>query len=648
MRMPFSLFPRAAAIMLLALLIAAPLAGTRAEAQTVSGSNDVNYGTILDYSANDVLLSQGGFAATTTYDCVVATRACQQAQASTTSLLPAALSSLATTSSYKASPDYAYALVSTYVPGGSPIVTLNKVSGSSLSVVATLPALKGLVTGVRWSPDDGVLIISESGGTTQKYVVATKTLTALKTAVPPASWITVSPDGRYVAYYLPNTLSNETRTFGVVDTVADKSFTLAEPQSYWDLLSEGVREFAFSPDSTKLLYLDDRSGRQTLYEVDLAKLSKTTTAAAIKTAMQGTQITSKPYDIADMQWLTNSSIIFSANRNGPLEWGFFTLNLNTYAVAQVTDYAAYTYPMIKVGGKIVLQTADALGRQTRVYDPVAKTLLPLLVPGAEAAVTPSTNQAVKAGSLSGVYMPAAATSTLLVWLHGGPDRQTSLGYHSYQSYGGYDWVLGKLQASGVPVLKLDYPGSTGYGLAFAESVKGGVGTVDAQAAQAAISAFAKEHGYTNVYLMGNSYGGYLALKLLVTYPSQYKGVLSLSGVTDWPTLVQTIPSSIFALDFNGPPSTDNGALYGVSSIINHLNELTDQKVYIVQGDADTEVPYSQSTLLDSAIKTAGKQDDYTTLPGEDHVYENPASYTLVCNKALNLVGLASSTSCAMR
>lgn len=645
--MTSSLLRRATAIALLVLLAASPFGGLRAEAQAASGPTDVNYGNILDYSASDVLLSQGGFAATTTYDCVIATRACQQAPASTTSLLPAALSSLATTSSYKASPDYAYALVSTYVPGGSPIVTLNKVSGNSLSIVATLPALKGLVTNVRWSPDDGVLIISESGGTTQKYVVATKALTALKTAVPPASWVTVSPDGRYVAYYLPNTLSNETRTFGVVDTVADKSFTLAEPQSYWDLLSEGVREFAFSPDSTKLLYLDDRSGHQTLYEIDLVKLSKATTAAAIKTAMEGAQITSKPYEIADMQWLTNSSIIFSANRAGPLNWGFFTLNLKTYAVAQVSDYAAYNYPMVKTGGKIVLQTADARGRQTRVYDPATKTLLPLMVPGASGAVAPSTNKAVKAGDLSGVYMSAAATSTLLVWLHGGPDRQASLGYHSYQSYGGYDWVLGKLQANGVPVLKLDYPGSTGYGLSFAESVKGGVGTVDVKAANTAISAFAKAHGYTNVYLMGNSYGGYLALKLLVSYPSQFKGVLSLSGVTDWPTLVQTIPSSIFALDFNGPPGTNNGALYGVSSIINHLTALTNQKVYIVQGDADTEVPYSQSTLLDSALKTAGKQDDFTTLPGEDHVYENPASYTLVCNKALNLVGLASSTSCTM-
>jgi dipeptidyl aminopeptidase/acylaminoacyl peptidase len=148
--------------------------------------------------------------------------------------------------------------------------------------------------------------------------------------------------------------------------------------------------------------------------------------------------------------------------------------------------------------------------------------------------------------------------------------------------------------------------------------------------------------------MGNSYGGYLALKLLVSYPSKIDGVYSLSGVTDWDQLLTNIPSSIFSIDFNGSPNPLNQALYNAASIINNLNVITNQKVIITQGNADTEVPYEQSELLDNALKAEGKTDDYTTLDGEDHIYELPSSYTLVCNKTLELVGLASSNLCTMQ
>ena len=60
--MTSSLLRRATAIALLVLLAASPFGGLRAEAQAASGPTDVNYGNILDYSASDVLLSQGGFA----------------------------------------------------------------------------------------------------------------------------------------------------------------------------------------------------------------------------------------------------------------------------------------------------------------------------------------------------------------------------------------------------------------------------------------------------------------------------------------------------------------------------------------------------------------------------------------------------------
>jgi dipeptidyl aminopeptidase/acylaminoacyl peptidase len=148
--------------------------------------------------------------------------------------------------------------------------------------------------------------------------------------------------------------------------------------------------------------------------------------------------------------------------------------------------------------------------------------------------------------------------------------------------------------------------------------------------------------------MGNSYGGYLGLKLLVSYPNQIDGMLSASGVTDWQSLLTNIPSSIFSLDFSGSPNPSNQSLYNAASVINNQSVLGNQKVIVMQGNVDDEVPYQQSVLLNKALTAAGKNVEYYTLQGESHIYENPSSYTLLCNKAFELVGLPQSQSCVMR
>jgi dipeptidyl aminopeptidase/acylaminoacyl peptidase len=602
-----------------------------------AGSNDVEYESVLDYSSDSILLEEGGFVSSTTYNCVVATQTCNQVPSSTNSLVPSVLSGLA----YLASPDYSEALVTTYTPGASPTNKLYAVQDNQLVLQATLPSVDALITNIRWSSDDNILIMSESDGTTQKYNRTSNTLTTLTNGVPAgASLVTISPNGRYIAYYQPALISTGKRTYGIIDTVLDKSYTMDETLSYWDLLSEGVRVFAFSLDSTHLLYLDDRSGWQTLYNVDLSTLATS--------GLTGTQITTKPYTIMDMQWINNSSIVFEGNRDNLEQWSLYRLNLNTYAITKISDWLAWNQPMLSFGNYIQFQTADANGRITKAYNTVTKAVSTFSLPGVSDSQVGTTNKIVTENGITGVYLPTTtATSTLVVWLHGGPDRQASIEYNSYMSYGGYDWVLDQLKASGVPVLKLNYPGSVDQGIAFASSVKDNVGVTDVQQTMKAINTFAATHGYKNIYLMGNSYGGYVALKMLVTYPDQIKGVMSLSGVTDWQALLTNIPTSIFALDFNGPPNSTNQALYDQSSVLKNIANIGTQKVVVIQGDADTEVPYAQSQLLDTALAGADKNVSYYTLNGEDHIYEQPSSYTLVCNQMLELVGLPDSSLCVM-
>ncbi len=619
-------------------------------------TNDVQYTTFLDYTPTDVLLEEAGFAASTTYDCSIATLNCSAVTSSTISLTPTALSNNSTA---QISPDKTEALVPTYTPGVSPTETLYTIQGNSLISRATLPAINGLVTSVQWSSDDNVLLLTESDGVVQKYNATTDTLTTL-TAIPEGvNWTTLSPNGEYLAYYIDATVSSGVRTYGIVNTDTDTNYSMSENVSYWDLLSEGVRIFAFSPDSTKLLYLDDRSGYQTLYEVDLSQLASATptpvatlyaspSVPIANAVLMGTPITTKPYSMEDVVWENDSTILFSANRSNPMIWSLYEYNLDTYTLTKVDNFIAYNQAMELDGNNVIFQTADANGRMTHLYNILTKQVYNFNIPGVDQSKVGTANTIVEEDGVYGVYQPVAeATSTLLVWLHGGPDRQSTPDYDSYMSYSGYDWVLDNVQKAGVPVLKLDYPGSLGYGTAYAKEVVDGVGTVDASTTMQAISDFAASNGFKNIYVMGNSYGGYLALKLLVSYPNQIDGVFSDSGVTDWQTLLNNVPSSIFSADFNGPPGPANAQLYANASIVNNIANIGNQKIYLVQGNVDTEVPYGQSVLMNAALTAAGKNVTYTTLQGENHIYRNPSSYTLICNQTMNLVGLPDTPMCTM-
>jgi hypothetical protein len=53
-----------------------------------------------------------------------------------------------------------------------------------------------------------------------------------------------------------------------------KKYTLSSKTAYWDLLTEELRLFDFSPNEKRLIYLDDKDNYPTLYMVNLDPLSK--------------------------------------------------------------------------------------------------------------------------------------------------------------------------------------------------------------------------------------------------------------------------------------------------------------------------------------------------------------------------------------
>jgi len=66
----------------------------------------------------------------------------------------------------------------------------------------------------------------------------------------------------------------------------------------------------------------------------------------------------------------------------------------------------------------------------------------------------------------------------------------------------------------------------------------------------------------------------------------------------------------------GPHSTDQNFINSISPI-NYVNANT-PPTYIIHGDADPTVPYSQSVTLHNALDAAGVKNQFTTVPGGGH------------------------------
>lgn len=454
-----------------------------------------------------------------------------------------------------------------------------------------------------------------------------------------------SEDGRYISFYIAGTQSRGNRTFGVLDTTDLSTYTKDEKLGYWDLLSEGIRVFAISPDSKTLVYIGDAKNHPTLYKVNLTKLEKGNKTLPVE------KMFAKDYTIADVQFADNDTLLFIANRESPHMWSLYRYTISSGALKKVADNVSYGVNLNKTGSVFLFAEAGEYGIRPKMYNPTTGVASQFSHPFGNAEPTKGKEVVKLAGGLSGVFLlePSGKSDTLLVWLHGGPYRQTSLFYHPYMSYGGYDWVLEKVRDSDVGVLKLDYPGSYGYGRTLAESLIGKVGVKDVTDSHTAITDFAKRNGYKNVYLMGNSYGGYLAPKLLVDKPKSYKGAFAINGVMDWTTMLTALDTSIFNVLFKGTvgAANDNYDEYNKASIYNNIEGLTGQKMILMHGEKDMTIGKRQSEGLATYMNSVNEPVELIIMPGEDHVYKKPASFILLCEKALAFVGRAGKTSCAI-
>ncbi|MEV1291642.1 prolyl oligopeptidase family serine peptidase [Pseudonocardia sp. NPDC049635] len=207
--------------------------------------------------------------------------------------------------------------------------------------------------------------------------------------------------------------------------------------------------------------------------------------------------------------------------------------------------------------------------------------------------------------------PEGELPPLLVVIHGGPTGSAAPVLNVGVQY----WT-----SRGFGVVDVDYGGSTGYGRAYREELKGAWGIVDVADCLAAARSLA-EAGRVDpdrLAIRGGSAGGFTTLAALARDDTPFAAGADHFGVADLEALArETHKFESRYLDGLVGPYPQARDVYTERSPLTHVEKFSTPLI-VLQGDEDAIVPPNQSEMIVEALRSRGVPVAYLLFAGEQH------------------------------
>jgi dipeptidyl aminopeptidase/acylaminoacyl peptidase len=197
----------------------------------------------------------------------------------------------------------------------------------------------------------------------------------------------------------------------------------------------------------------------------------------------------------------------------------------------------------------------------------------------------------------------------VLWFHGGPEAQERPGHGP---------LFQSLADRGIAVFAPNVRGSSGFGRNFVNADNGPL-RYAAIADVASCVAHLRDAGIAvEVGIMGRSYGGYLTLAALVTYPDLFAVGIDVCGMSNFATFYEHTEPWIAAAAVSkyGDPVADADLLRDLSPIT-HIDRLR-TPLMVVHGENDSNVPVIEAEQVVAALAERGVKHRYLLFPGEGH------------------------------
>jgi dipeptidyl aminopeptidase/acylaminoacyl peptidase len=254
-----------------------------------------------------------------------------------------------------------------------------------------------------------------------------------------------------------------------------------------------------------------------------------------------------------------------------------------------------------------------------------------------ALIYPPANPAVRG--------PEGQHPPYIVWVHGGPTAQ---------SLPRLDLEKAFFTSRGIGIIDVNYGGSSGYGRAYRERLRGQWGIVDVADAMTAALALAEagEADGKRLGIRGGSAGGWTALAAVTSGVGMLSGpaapngsrervfaaVASYFGVADLRAFAEhTHDFESRYLDGLIGPLPESEALYAERAPVGHVNDAT-CPVLLLQGLDDPVVPPAQAESIAADLAAHGIPYAYLTFEGESHGFRKAENIVASLEAELSFYG----------
>lgn len=211
------------------------------------------------------------------------------------------------------------------------------------------------------------------------------------------------------------------------------------------------------------------------------------------------------------------------------------------------------------------------------------------------------------------YKPANAPKNcpVIIAIHGGPESQARpdlSGLFQYWLYNGY------------AILEPNVRGSAGFGRSYLalDNVQKRMDSVkDIEYAAKWLSA-RKDIDKTKIVLYGGSYGGFMVLSGLTTYPDLFAAGIDVVGISNFVSFLENTGKYRKALREAeyGSLATDREFLQSISPL-NQVDKIK-APLFVIQGANDPRVPQSEADQMVEAIRARGGVVEYLLFEDEGH------------------------------
>ena len=344
-----------------------------------------------------------------------------------------------------------------------------------------------------------------------------------------------------------------------------------------------------------------------------------------------TQLTRGKWQVKDVVGVDEGRgrIFFTANRETPLEWQLYSVDLARRGRVERVTEAGFSHAVVMDGGAsraIVTRSSPAQPPQTYLAAASGKRIAWVeenRVAGDHPyAPYMASHVAPRFGTLKAedgtelhykLLMPKTQPGKrhpVFVQVYGGPGA----GRQVTREWGARDTPLHQyLVDKGWIVFSLDNRGTPDRGKAFEDHIYRAMGGVEV-ADQLKGVEWLKAQPFVDperIAVYGWSYGGYMVLKLLEAAPGAFAAGVSGAPVTRW-----DLYDTHYTERYLGNPAHDPKP-YAASDALPHAEKIADP-LLLIHGMADDNVVFEHTTALMAKLQEAGSPFETMVYPGQTH------------------------------